>query len=371
MAVGDLTSRASSADARIQALHAQILQKDHRMEDLMLVVNGLRKDLAAERADRAELIAELDDVRDTRLVTAGRDEEIVVDNYVHDNASPAHPRPFVYTSSVTVRWRLTAEQMGSVTPDELNPETQRATWELLQRYIRFQGFVPPLTSWSQRSVDLKIVVMRGNKAMWPPGKREEWNRVNEENDLQAIRHFFLGWPPLKEADGGTIGLSGIWHRAVCHVYQFMAEKLINGAAARNNSAFYDYQLLHEQCQPLFKRLALLDKLRERAERDIVDWRLQPEDLGPEYHLRHRAIEFLYFYLCPSRASPGTFAEYAAKLYPIVLRNWPPECFNFSGKFLPGLRQLEGGTASPSQALQRANSQPAHVVLSDDEDNHLE
>ncbi|KAL3696778.1 hypothetical protein R1sor_010854 [Riccia sorocarpa] len=60
---------------------AQIQQKDHRIEDLLTLVGRLREDLDVESADRAELIAKLDEARQA---------EIVVDNYVHDDAPPAH-----------------------------------------------------------------------------------------------------------------------------------------------------------------------------------------------------------------------------------------------------------------------------------------
>ncbi|KAL3679258.1 hypothetical protein R1sor_022214 [Riccia sorocarpa] len=306
-------------------LHAQILQKDHSIEDLLLVVNGLREDLDAERLDRVDMIAELDEAEDRRLVNAGRDKEITVDNYVHANVPPAHPKgpvqpevqPEVQVEaegnagppltraqelaaargkvtelqaevaqlkttadvleaerrcnfvdgSIRAVWDLEraeverriklltreldhgirvyeerhraletdiAERMKSVTPEELNPETQRATWEMLQRYdtsvqslSRIRTAAHQLVTKKYRNrqydpvqlkgADLKMVVMRGNNAMWHPSKREEWNRINETSDLRAIRHFFPGWAPLKEADGGTVGLSEIWHQAVCQM----------------------------------------------------------------------------------------------------------------------------------------------------------
>ncbi|KAL3684918.1 hypothetical protein R1sor_002940 [Riccia sorocarpa] len=66
-------------------------QKEFRRSDTSVrgrVVGGLREDLDVERADRAELIAELDEAR---LPAEGRDVKIVVDNYVHEDAPPAHP----------------------------------------------------------------------------------------------------------------------------------------------------------------------------------------------------------------------------------------------------------------------------------------
>ncbi|KAL3700760.1 hypothetical protein R1sor_018782 [Riccia sorocarpa] len=157
------------------------------------------------------------------------------------------------------------------------------------------------------------------------------------------------------------------------LYQFIAEKLIDGAAARNRQNFYEagrepfgwevdekrrhdlivpflkraivaYQLLYEHRQPLHRRLECRKTYLQRAHRDFADNRLEGADVGPEYHLRHRVIELLYFYLCPSRASPGTFAKYGDELHPLISRNWPPECFNYNGVFLPQLRHLEGGTA---------------------------
>ncbi|KAL3700759.1 hypothetical protein R1sor_018781 [Riccia sorocarpa] len=60
LAVRDLTSRVTSADIRLDELHAEILQKDMRIENLLVHVNALQADLDAERADRNELIFELD-----------------------------------------------------------------------------------------------------------------------------------------------------------------------------------------------------------------------------------------------------------------------------------------------------------------------
>ncbi|KAL3698105.1 hypothetical protein R1sor_012181 [Riccia sorocarpa] len=354
-----------------------------------------------------------------------------------------------------------AERMRSVIPEELTPERLRSTWELLQRYDASVHSLSGIATGTHELVtkkyrnrrydsvqlegaDLKMVVMRGNKAMWPPGRREAWNRVNDANDLSAIRHFFPGWAPLTEADGGTIGLSPIWHRVQCPVclnyfgpegvylpgscshpihlhcmlklmehktqcgtcrapyhsrmwFQFLVEKLIDGAAARNNTAFYAASRepfwvggetksvsTNSHCaipEESYSRVpagymnssqALAQKTRagletylQKAHRDFADRRLLPQDRSPEYHLRLRVVELLHFYLCPSLASPGTYAEYGAELYSLVQRNWPPECFNWSEKFVPGLQHLEGGTATPGQAHGRTPSPP--VVLSDDDE----
>ncbi|KAL3694371.1 hypothetical protein R1sor_008022 [Riccia sorocarpa] len=83
-----------------------------------------------------------------------------------------------------------AEQMGRMTAEELNPETLRVTWELLQRYdASVQSLSGICTTAHQlvtknyqnrsydpvelEGVDLQMIVMRGNKAMWPLGKHEE------------------------------------------------------------------------------------------------------------------------------------------------------------------------------------------------------
>ncbi|KAL3689888.1 hypothetical protein R1sor_016197 [Riccia sorocarpa] len=62
-----------------------------------------------------------------------------------------------------------------------------------------------------------MIVVRGNKAMWPSAAREVWNTANRDGDLERIATFFPGWAPLAPADGGTIGLSPIWHRRDCGV----------------------------------------------------------------------------------------------------------------------------------------------------------
>ncbi|KAL3695880.1 hypothetical protein R1sor_009956 [Riccia sorocarpa] len=84
LAVTDLTSSVASADALIQELCAELLQKDERIEDLLLVNNGqqtniaaLREELDGDRLDRDALIAELDLARG---VAAGMDNEHIVDN---------------------------------------------------------------------------------------------------------------------------------------------------------------------------------------------------------------------------------------------------------------------------------------------------
>ncbi|KAL3681631.1 hypothetical protein R1sor_024587 [Riccia sorocarpa] len=317
-----------------------------------------------------------------------------------------------------------AERMRSVTPEELTPERLRSTWELLQRYDASVHSLSGIATATHELVTKKYQNRRYDPIQLE-GRHEAWNRVNDANDLSAIRHFFPGWAPLPKADEGSIGLSPIWHRAQCQVclnyfgpeggylpgsyshpihlhcmlklmahrtqclscrapyhsrmwFQFLAEKLIDGAAAQNGTAFYEagrepfywerdeerrhgllvpflkgviiaYQLCNDQQQPLAARLELVEKYRQRAERDFADRRLQLEDRSPEYHLGRRVVELLHFYLCHSLASPGTYAEYGAELYSLVRRNWPPECFNWSEKFAPGLQHLDGGTLGSLRA----------------------
>ncbi|KAL3697583.1 hypothetical protein R1sor_011659 [Riccia sorocarpa] len=213
LAVADLTSSVATADVRIEELHAKIMQKDERIKDLLLVNNGqpttiaaLREDLDVEIADRAELIAELDDARG---VAAGMDDEhelvaaqrkiielraevAELKDQVKNTAEAleVERRPVrVYEERHRALETDIAERMRSVTPEELNPETQRATWELLQRYdASIQSLSGIATAAHQlvtkkyrnlrydpvqlEGADLKMVVMRGNKAMWPPASRQ-------------------------------------------------------------------------------------------------------------------------------------------------------------------------------------------------------
>ncbi|KAL3675382.1 hypothetical protein R1sor_025330 [Riccia sorocarpa] len=479
LAVAELTSSAATLDGRIQDLRAELLQKEERIGDLLLVNNGqrtniaaLREELDGERVERDALIAELDLARGVAAVIDG---EHIVDNGLQVNAPPAHPEgpvqpevdPEVQAEaevdatvgptltpaqeleaakkkitkleaevvglkdqvkitadaleverrrnfadgSIRAAWDLEwaelerrialltrerdhavrvyeerhraleadlAERMRSVTPEELTPERLRSTWELLQRHDASVHSLAGIATATHDLVtkkyrnrrydpvqlegaDLKMVVMRCNKAMWPPSMREAWNSVNDGNDLSAIRHFFPGWAPLREADGGTIGLSPIWHRAQCQVcqnyfgpdggylpgYQFLAEKLIVGAVARTGTVFYEAG-----------REPFSWERDEERRRDLIVPFLKGAIIA--------ALELLHFYLCPSLASPGTYAEYAVKLYPLVRRNWPPECFNWSEKFIPGLQQLESGMATPGQAHRHAPS--PHVVLSNDDED---
>ncbi|KAL3676616.1 hypothetical protein R1sor_026564 [Riccia sorocarpa] len=226
---------------------------------------GLRKDQDVERADLAELIAELDEMRLA---------EIVVDNYLHDDAPPAHPGPepadalkqiteleakvtgfkdqLKKTSdaleverrcnfadgSVRAAWDVErrielrtrdvmtechrnleadiVQQRGIVTPDELKPLTLKATSELLRRYDASLHSLSGIHTAAHLLVMKKYrnhlydpVQLKGNKAMWPPRKREEWNVAGDQ--------AFLSRAPLKEANGGTIGLSEIWHQGICQV----------------------------------------------------------------------------------------------------------------------------------------------------------
>ncbi|KAL3695621.1 hypothetical protein R1sor_009697 [Riccia sorocarpa] len=89
--------------------------------------------------------------------------------------------------------------------------------ELAEAFGRTRAEEDPRRQWELLRIDMKMIVVRGNKAMWPPAAREVWNTANRDGDLERIATFFPGWAPLAPADGGTIGLSPIWHRKDCGV----------------------------------------------------------------------------------------------------------------------------------------------------------
>ncbi|KAL3696518.1 hypothetical protein R1sor_010594 [Riccia sorocarpa] len=469
-AVGELTVRVSSAELRIASLSEEIKEKDARIRELEVELIGVNEDLVVERADRADLIYQLDEAR----AAAGWDPKVVGDNGVGQEGEipqpevPSQPaqahmsqaqagtsnpvaqagtshavagtsnaqagtsnaqagtsnaqaqadgppltedqklvinlqaqiaglnerlgaaeealeierrRNFtdgseraawesektilerrleicsqerdnairVYEERHSTLQQECARQMQRLSPDELRPNALKSAWEILRKYdaslhslAAAHTMTHQLVTKKFRSrhydpvqlegVDLKMVVVRGQKLMWPLGKREEWNAANNAGDLYKIRRFFPGWAPLPETQGGTIGL---------------------------------YGRLYATGQPLFARLEHIDRFKERAERDFANVRLQPEDMTPTYHLRERPIELMYYYLCPSRASPGTYAEYGEDVYEVVPSNWPPECFNFKKHFQGALVELHGGTANPQHAHRRAPDPPApRIVLSD-------
>ncbi|KAL3687318.1 hypothetical protein R1sor_013627 [Riccia sorocarpa] len=61
--VGDLTSRAVGAEARIEAVRLELQGRDSRIRELESQVAQLTADLEVERADRNELVDQLDDAR--------------------------------------------------------------------------------------------------------------------------------------------------------------------------------------------------------------------------------------------------------------------------------------------------------------------
>ncbi|KAL3701887.1 hypothetical protein R1sor_019909 [Riccia sorocarpa] len=373
--VGELTVRVSSADLRIACLSEEITEKDARIRELELELIGVNEDLAVERADRADMIDQLDEAQ----AAAGWDPEVVGDNGVGQQGEIPQPE----VPSQPAQAHLSQAQAGTSNPvaqagtsyavaGTSNAQTETSNAQAGTSNAQAQADGPPLTEdqklvinlqaqiaslnerlgtteealeiercrnfadGSERSawewektilerrleictqerdnrVDMKMVVVRGQKSMWPPGKREEWNAANNSGDLYKIRRFFPGWAPLPETQGGTIGL---------------------------------YERIYQAGQPLFARLEHIDRCQERDERDFANVRLQPEDMTPTYHLRERAIDLMHYYLCPSRASSGTYAEYGEDVYEVVPSYWPPECFNFKKHFQGALVELHGGTANP-------------------------
>ncbi|KAL3697967.1 hypothetical protein R1sor_012043 [Riccia sorocarpa] len=108
--------------------------------------------------------------------------------------------------------------MARLSPDELRPNVLKSAWEILRKYdaslhslAAAHTMTHQLVTKKFRSrhydpvqlegIDLKMVVVRGQKSMWPPGKREEWNAANNSGDLYKIRRFFPGWAPLPETQG--------------------------------------------------------------------------------------------------------------------------------------------------------------------------
>ncbi|KAL3688189.1 hypothetical protein R1sor_014498 [Riccia sorocarpa] len=488
-AVGELTVRVSSAELRIAFLSEEITEKDARIRELEVELIGVNEDLAVERADRADLIYQLDEAR----AAAGWDPEVVGDNGAGTSHAVAgtsnaqagtsnaqagtsnaqaqadgppltedqklvinlqaqiaglnerlgaaeealeieRRRNFadgseraawesektilerrlkicsqerdnairVYEERHSTLQQECARQMQRLSPDELRPNALKSAWEILRKYdASLHSLAAAHTMMHQlvtkkfksrhydpvqlEGVDLKMVVVRGQKSMWPPGKWEEWNAANNVGDLYKICRFFPGWAPLLETQGGTIGLSPIWHQAQCQLCQdFFGPEggylhgscshpihihcLVKLMGATTHCGYCRapyhsrmYGRLYATGQPLFARLEHIDRFKERAERDFAN----PEDMTPTYHLRERAIELMYYYLCPSRASPGTYAEYGEDVYEVVPSNWPPECFNFKKHFQGALVELHGGTANPQQAHSRAPDPPApRIVLSD-------
>ncbi|KAL3689887.1 hypothetical protein R1sor_016196 [Riccia sorocarpa] len=61
--VGDLTSRAAGTEARIEVVRLELQGRDSRIHELESQVAQLTTDLEVERADRSELVDQLDDAR--------------------------------------------------------------------------------------------------------------------------------------------------------------------------------------------------------------------------------------------------------------------------------------------------------------------
>ncbi|KAL3678829.1 hypothetical protein R1sor_021785 [Riccia sorocarpa] len=281
--VGELTSQASGAEARIKAMRAELQGRDRRIHDLEAQVVGLNSYLEAERADRSELIDQLDDARlaaqglaekwgpgegpplgdgpppladaqklalaeaevaqlKTQLVVT--EEAVRVErrrNFADgfDRATWEVERTTMQraicilhrSSAIRVRV-LVYEELHSGLQEELTKafgrtraeEDSRLQWELLRKYdtsvhslaaFRLSTHEVVKCKYISRhydpvlleGIDLKMIMVRGNKAMWPSAARDVWNTANQTNDLERLMTFFPGWAPLAPVDGGTIGFN--------------------------------------------------------------------------------------------------------------------------------------------------------------------
>ncbi|KAL3693468.1 hypothetical protein R1sor_007119 [Riccia sorocarpa] len=499
--VGDLTSRASSAEARIEAVRRELQQRDLRIRELEAEVVQLTADLEVERVDRSELVDQLDYARQAaqglleelsqnvlegpgdggppgdgpavgdgpppltdpqRLAVAEAEvarlktqleltEEAVRVERLRNFADGSDRAAWdverttlqrdvdfarevrdqvvrVYEELHTGLRQELAEAFGR-TRAEKDPRRQ---WELLRQYdasvhslaaLRLSTHEVVTRKYCNRhydpvlleGIDLKMIVVQGNKAMWPPAAREVWNTANRDDDLEWIAIFFPGWAPLSPTDGGTIGLSPIWHRrdcGVCHNffgpeggympgscshpvhiacllklittgtscvvcrapyhkrvwYPFAVEKHLPAAADLLHTRLSRYTAAHRGGQPMARRLEIIDRWEARADMDFADRHLVPDDRAHGYNVRERAIDLLHFYLCPARCRPGVAAEYLDELYEIVPSDWPVECHNFSRHFAPALSILHAGTANGQRPRRHGKAaQPRLVELSDDDD----
>ncbi|KAL3684768.1 hypothetical protein R1sor_002790 [Riccia sorocarpa] len=330
-AVGELTVRISTAELRIASLSEEITEKDARIRELELELIGVNEDLAVERADRADMIEKLDEARAAAGPGSSRGQWCRSgggDSTAGGPAGTSNAQAQADGPSLTEDRKLVINLQGQIpslnerlgaAEEALEIErrrnfadgSERSAWEsektILERRLEI------CAQERDNGVDLKMVVVCGQKSMWPPGKREEWNAANNSGDLYKIRR---------------------------------------------------YGRLYQTGQPLFARLKHIDRFKERADRDFAN----PEDMTPTYHLRERAIDLMHYYMCPSRASPGTYAKYGEDVYAVVPSNWSPECFNFKKHFQGALVELHGGTTNPLQAHRRALdplTPPApRIVLSD-------
>ncbi|KAL3685856.1 hypothetical protein R1sor_003878 [Riccia sorocarpa] len=86
---------------------------------------------------------------------------------------------------------------------EMNATAEGIAWKFRMKHFNLKNM---------QGDNLKIIVYRGKKAMWPQKEQERWNQGGE-----ASLTTFPGWIPLSEAEGGTPNLPVMWHRAQCYV----------------------------------------------------------------------------------------------------------------------------------------------------------
>ncbi|KAL3689618.1 hypothetical protein R1sor_015927 [Riccia sorocarpa] len=400
------------AEAEVARLKTQLelTEEAVRVERLRNFADG--SDRAAWEVERTTLQRDVDFARESR------DQVVRVYEELHSGLRQELAEAFGRTRAEEDprrQWELLRQYDASI---HSLAALRLSTHEVVTRKYSNRHYDPVLLE----GIDLKMIVVRGNKAMWPRAAREVWNTANRDGDLERITTFFLGWALLALADGGTIGLSPIWHRkdcGVCHNFfgpeggylpgscghpvhiACMLKLIVTGTSCvmcrapyhkrlcahrepfswereynrRRDlivpylrTAFVTYAAAHRDRQPMARRLDIIDRWEARADMDFADRNLVPDDRAHGYNVRERALDLLHFYLCPARCRPGVAAEYLDELYQIVPSEWPVECHNFSRHFAPALSILHAGTANGQRPRRHGEpAQPRLVELSDDED----
>ncbi|KAL3685128.1 hypothetical protein R1sor_003150 [Riccia sorocarpa] len=204
--VGDLTSRAAGAEARIEAVRLELQGRDSRIRAL---------ESQPPDEDEGPVQAPVPVQHPVEVLEGPGDGPPPADGGPPLTDAQKLALAEAQVARLKTQFELTEEAIKVERLRNFADGSDRAAWEVerttLQRDVDFAR------ESRDQGIDLNMILVRGNKAMWLPAAREVWNTANRNDDLQRIATFFPGWAPLAPTDGGTIGLSPIWHRKDCGV----------------------------------------------------------------------------------------------------------------------------------------------------------
>ncbi|KAL3687689.1 hypothetical protein R1sor_013998 [Riccia sorocarpa] len=219
------------------ALEQQLKESHHEVEALKKNVTELQNAFVEEVAHQEELGA-LKSVWE--IETAELKEAVgTAQARVLEDSLVSTEFPYTYRASIKDKLPKTREllhgrcvaEFDSTTEAARSPSGLRQKFHALKRVeLELQTERADLdaaaqgVSWKFRTKhhdlknmqcdNLKILVYRGKKTMWPQPARDRWNEGGS-----VVRQAFPGWVTLPMTEGGTKNLPPMWHRAQCYVCQ--------------------------------------------------------------------------------------------------------------------------------------------------------